>query len=223
LRGASAYCRSAPASSGLARSRSWPGRFSDPRFGLSHLPHEGLITTRIPPDFALAVAALAALVALVQSLRLVFRSWLRSRRIALARERGALGEVRAEALLRRLGFSVLGRQVVGRYGLGVDGEALLVELRADYLVEAGGRRFVAEVKTGVFAPRLETAATRRQLLEYRIGFDVDGVLLVDAEAERVRVVDFPLPGSAPAAPGFAVRAFWLVVGIAAGALFTALR
>jgi hypothetical protein len=184
---------------------------------------KGLVTTRIPPDLVLVVAVLAAFIALVQSLRLAFRSWIRSRRIASARERGALGEVRAEALLRRLGFAIVGRQVVGRYGLGVDGEALVVELRADYLVEAAGRRFVAEVKTGVFAPRLETAATRRQLLEYRIGFDVDGVLLVDAEAERVRVVDFPLPGSAPAEPRLAARAFWLVVGIAAGALLTALR
>jgi hypothetical protein len=95
---------------------------------------------------------------------------------------------------------------------------MAVDVRADYVVGVSGRRYVAEVKTGVFAPRLETAATRRQLLEYRIAFDVDGVLLVDAETERVRLIEFPLPPAAPAGP-----LAWLVplvAGIAAGALGT---
>ena len=125
--------------------------------------------------------------------------------------------MRAEALLRRLGFTILGRQVGGGYGLGVDGERLEVDVRADYVVEANGRRYVAEVKTGVFAPRIETAATRRQLLEYRIAFDVDGVLLVDAEQERVQLVEFPLPVPPPRGS----RLAWLIAGIAAGVLVMA--
>lgn len=175
----------------------------------------------LPPDLILALAGVVALVAIVQTLRLAlraFRDGQRRRRLASARERGALGEVRAEALLRRMGFRIVGRQVAVTYGLGVDGERIPVDLRADYVVAGRGRRYVAEVKTGVFAPRLETAATRRQLLEYRIAFDVDGVLLVDAEAERVRLVEFPLP-AAPRHDGG--RLSWiagLVTGIAAGAL-----
>ena len=67
-----------------------------------------------------------------------------------------------------------------------DGRTLL---RADLLVTRNGRRYVAEVKTGRTAPRLDCAATRRQLLEYRIAFGVDGVLLVDAESDCVIVVE----------------------------------
>jgi hypothetical protein len=89
------------------------------------------------------------------------------------------------------------------------------------VVAGGGLRYVAEVKTGAFAPRLETAATRRQLLEYRIAFDVDGVLLVDADAERVRLVEFPLP-SGPRGQGAGRLGWmgmaWLMAGVAAGAL-----
>jgi hypothetical protein len=99
----------------------------------------------------------------------------------------------------------------------VDGAIVPVDLRADYVVEHGGRRYVAEVKSGVFAPRLETAATRRQLLEYRIAFAVDGVLLVDAEEGRVRRVEFPLPLRAPRGG----RLAWLLVGVAAGVLVMA--
>jgi hypothetical protein len=175
---------------------------------------------RAPPELLLAVAGAVALVAIVQTLRLALRGWLRRRRLASARERGALGEVRAEALLRRLGYTILGRQVGVTYGLGVDGERVPVDLRADYVVAEGGRRYVAEVKTGVFAPRIETAATRRQLLEYRIAFDVDGVLLVDADAERVRLIEFPLPVGARSGGegGWLGWAAGVVAGIAAGVL-----
>jgi hypothetical protein len=50
---------------------------------------------------------------------------------------------------------------------------------------------VVEVKTGALAPKIETSATRRQMLEYRVAFDVDGVLLVDAESGTVHEVTFP--------------------------------
>jgi hypothetical protein len=173
----------------------------------------------IPPDLLLAAVALAALWAIVQTARLAFRPWMKRRRLAAAREQGAAGEVRAEVLLRRLGFSILGRQVGVSYSVGVDGAEVAIDLRADYVVSEGGRRYVAEVKTGVFAPRIETAATRRQLLEYRVAFDVDGVLLVDAEANRVRLVEFPLPGGARERRGSG-RGAWLLVGIAAGVLAT---
>ena len=73
----------------------------------------------------------------------------------------------------------------------VDGESWEVLCRADLLVEdADGARFVAEVKTGRMAPEPTRPATRRQLLEYWLVFPVDGVLLVDMAAGRVRAVRF---------------------------------
>lgn len=65
-----------------------------------------------------------------------------------------------------------------------------IELRADLLVRQGARRFVADVKTGAEAPKITTAATRRQLLEYRVAYAVDGVLLVDMASRRVHLVEF---------------------------------
>ena len=66
-------------------------------------------------------------------------------------------------------------------------------MRADYLVEQDGERLVAEVKTGAEAPELSTAATRRQLLEYRVAFAVEGVLLVCPERGTIQRVEFPFP------------------------------
>ena len=98
-----------------------------------------------------------------------------------------------------------------------DGAAQTVDVRADLIVTRGGRRFVAEVKTGELAPRLATVATRRQLLEYAHAFDVDGVLLVDPEAGRVAEVTFPMRHAArPLARPWLV----LALGVAVGAVAT---
>jgi Holliday junction resolvase-like predicted endonuclease len=172
----------------------------------------------ISTEVAAALGAALLLFALVQSLRLAGARWAVRARLRRARERGAEGEERAEALLLRRGYAILGRQVARSYGIGIDGRVMEVDLRADFLVAHEGRRFVAEVKTGRLAPRLDTPATRRQLLEYRVAFDVSGVLLVDAESERVHAVEFPLPSRTRAR---ASRVPWIALGVLVGVALTA--
>jgi hypothetical protein len=62
---------------------------------------------------------------------------------------------------------------------------------------------------------LSSAATRRQLLEYRLAFDVDGVLLVDVETGEVSEVEFNLPTEIRPPP-WDLRLLWLAAGIALG-------
>jgi hypothetical protein len=124
-------------------------------------------------------------------LRAYGRRWLRRRRGVARSARARWGETSAQILLESRGYAILGAQAVGTYTLSIDSESIEVPLRTDYLVERHGLRYVAEVKTGRLAPLIRTPATRRQLLEYRFAFDVDGVLLVDAEQQRVHVVRFP--------------------------------
>lgn len=99
-------------------------------------------------------------------------------------------EIDAAGVLRSAGYHILDAQVEHHWTILLDGEAHSVELRADYLVSRGPKRFVAEVKSGRSAPSISTAATRRQLLEYRVAYPVDGILLVDMEAVEIHVVDF---------------------------------
>ena len=139
-------------------------------------------------------AALAAVLALVLILLLVGRVLGRWRRGFVARERGQVasrGERDAEELLGELGYQVIDRQVSLHWSIECDGQPHPVDLRADMLVERDGQRYVAEVKTGLSAPSLRLAATRRQLLEYAIAYQVDSVLLVDMAARTVREVRFP--------------------------------
>jgi hypothetical protein len=173
----------------------------------------------VPPQVWLAVLGAACLLALVQSLRLVWRPWGIRRRLARSRQQGAAGELQAERLLQRLGYRILGRQVEVTYDLAIDGNPHAVGLRADFVVADHRGRYVAEVKTGEWAPRIETSATRRQLLEYQLAFrslSLRGVLLVEPDADRVRLVEFPL--SREEAPHGETGIAWLVAGIAAGTL-----
>jgi len=115
------------------------------------------------------------------------RSWVRlgvstRTRLALRAERDA------ERLLVEHGYRIEARQPRTRWELFVDGEPVGFDLRADLLLTRGGRRWIAEVKTGAHAPDLATPATRRQLVEYALAYDVDGVLLVDMEHGAVREV-----------------------------------
>lgn len=104
--------------------------------------------------------------------------------------RGARAERLAAHLLSRAGYRVLDAQLEHEWAVHCDGEPITIALRADYLVERDSRRFIAEVKSGRSAPRIEHADTRRQLLEYDIAYDVDGVLLVDMEARSIRRIEF---------------------------------
>ena len=141
------------------------------------------------PLTALLFAGLFAALALYVSA--VLRKALRARKLRRRFIRAANTEAQAPALLRERGYAVLGAQVRGDYCLTVDGRPFPVELRADYVVSRDKKRYVAEVKSGKLAPRLATAATRRQLLEYLMAFEVDGVLLVDGEARQIHEVEFP--------------------------------
>jgi hypothetical protein len=173
----------------------------------------------IPPEVLGLVAALAVAIAVIQALVLAVRRWARRRRMSLRMERAVAGEERAAGLLEREGYSVLGAQAVVEHPVRIDDRLVRIALRADYLAERGGRRYVVEVKTGSLAPKIETSATRRQMLEYRLAFDVDGVLLVDAESGTVHEVTFPtldrFGGTSRGASG------WRVVVIAAVAVAAA--
>ena len=137
----------------------------------------------------LVAALLLAAIGLVVATRRWHLRWTRRRRWARAQS----AESQAPLLLEKLGYVVLGAQVEETYSLLLDGQPMIVTLRADYVVGRGGKSYIAEVKSGRAAPRLNTAATRRQLLEYRMAFDVDGILLVNGETQQVHEVVFPLP------------------------------
>lgn len=127
---------------------------------------------------------------LIVGLYLAWRARLRRAHMLDAARRGKALEAQAPALLLDAGYRVVEDQAQVRYEFLVDGEVLPVILRADFVAERDGRRFVVEVKSGE-AARPTRRETRRQLLEYCLHYPVDGVLLLDVEAQRLSTVEFP--------------------------------
>lgn len=189
-------------SNGRKVAAQWPGTYS------------GSMDRGLLAYFLAALAVCALLIQLV--LGRVRRA--RARWRAKQRSRRAFrGERDAETLLARLGYDIEDRQVPIVWTIVCDGEQHSVELRADLIARRGNDRFVAEVKTGRRAPQLTTPATRRQLLEYRLAYDVDGVLLVDPEAGRVSSIEFPLTGGAgPRGSSASGLALAFIIGAALG-------
>src|SRR5512142_3549926 len=93
----------------------------------------------------LGILIILTLLAVV--LGLVARDWAarlgRRRRWSRAR----VAESAAQHMLAQFGYEVLGTQVPGEYTLCVDGQAVSVVLRADFIVARQVRQYVAEVKS----------------------------------------------------------------------------
>lgn len=157
----------------------------------------------------LAMALVVVIVTLGVAVRRSYRRWARRRQWSRAQQ----AETAAFRRLRNLGYDILGAQVPASYELLVDGQPTTISLRADYVVERHGKTYVAEVKSGQWAPSLANAATRRQLLEYRLAFRVDGVLLVDGETRRVHQIVFPSQSQSPSAAWSGRRLGVLALGL----------
>jgi CheY-like chemotaxis protein len=132
-----------------------------------------------------------------------WRAYKTAKAASKAAKNGLRAEKEAEKLLKKLGYVLLQRQPPASYWAVVDDEPQNIKLSGDLLVELKGKTYLAEVKTGK-AVKLDHAETRRQLLEYQLAFGVDGLLLVDMEALKVRSIRFPAPK--PAAKAVAATA-----------------
>ena len=163
----------------------------------------------MPYVLAVLVGALLAL--------LVARSWRRNR-IRRRFRRARQGEIEAEGLLEARGFTILDQQTRRDAHMFVAGVRTQYGVRADLLVSRRWRTYVVEVKTGKSAPDPRLSATRRQLLEYSLVYEADGLLLVDMSARDIHEIRFP----ARTTTSWNRRLTWILLGAALGAGLEAL-
>jgi hypothetical protein len=136
--------------------------------------------------FAISLTVAAVFVAAL----VVARAWLAKRHQLACMTRGRQAEAAARALLIRRGYEIEGVQVRRRCFVLCDSRALVYDVIADLVVRRDGKRFVADAKTGACANILDRS-TRRQLIEYALVFECDGVLLVNPIRGTVEEVEFP--------------------------------
>ncbi|OGB89849.1 hypothetical protein A2625_05305 [candidate division WOR-1 bacterium RIFCSPHIGHO2_01_FULL_53_15] len=98
-----------------------------------------------------------------------------------------------ENLLRRRGYQILGKNQKESILVNVDGQDHLSSLEAEYTVERSGKKFVVVVKRGEGSFDPTEPGFRRKLIEYARAFGLNGILLVDPEAEEIHTVSFKFP------------------------------
>ena len=120
--------------------------------------------------------------------RIVSTAW-RRWRIARRFKRGLIAEKHAAKYLRRHGYKILAAQLQETITVYVNSEAQESKVRADFLVRKGWKTYIVEVKSGQQGT-VRQAATRRQLLEYKLVYEPDGIILLDMEHHNLQKIDF---------------------------------
>ena len=104
-------------------------------------------------------------------------------------KRAKAAEKKAVVLLQKWGYTVLDVQLREKVVITIDGKPHESTIRADVLVRKGFKRYIVEVKTGQqTSPTLPNV--RRQLLEYWLVYQPDGMLLLDMEKEVLKEICF---------------------------------
>lgn len=134
---------------------------------------------------------LAAILVAVAWATLGMKAWFERRAFRRLMQRAYSLEKKALRFLEERGFQCLGEQVERDSFFVCDGQKIPFRVRVDYLLERGGRRYVAEVKTGKQVEDFEKPAVRRQLLEYALLFAPWPILFIDGENQRIHEVSFP--------------------------------
>lgn len=115
----------------------------------------------------------------------VYRNWCMSRRF----KRGEAAEKKAVRFLQRQGYRILAAQLEETITVYVDGVPQKSKVRADYFVRKGRKKYIVEVKSGQQGT-VRLPNVRRQLLEYKLVYRPDGVLLLDMEHRTLQEIRF---------------------------------
>lgn len=102
-------------------------------------------------------------------------------------------EKNAEGILRKAGFTILGKRLKETIITNVDGKDHLGYLEADYTVSKNKRKYVVVVHTGEGSPDANEPNFRRTLLEYTRVFSSHDLLVLDLNRGEIHSINFRFP------------------------------
>ncbi|HAR61889.1 MAG: hypothetical protein DKM50_08030 [Candidatus Margulisiibacteriota bacterium] len=118
------------------------------------------------------------------------RSLIRSHKFSRQKILSQKAEIAGAQLLQDKGFEVVEYQSAKNISIHVNNTEHSYRICADFLVQKDEYRFVAEIKNGLQNADISNIQTRRQLLEYYLAYDVDGILLVDMLNRNISLIQF---------------------------------
>lgn len=110
----------------------------------------------------------------------------------------------AADLLREEGYRIMARAAVKFIDFDLDGKKHRQKVKADLVARRGLRKYVVEVNAKD-SGSVRNADLRRRLLEYKLAFAPSGIMTIDVDRERIRLITIS-------------NRRWLTALVAAGAL-----
>jgi Holliday junction resolvase-like predicted endonuclease len=123
----------------------------------------------------------------------------------------------AQHLLEQQGYKIISVQQRIPVITKVDEREYQNHVKADFIVQRDGLKYVVDVKTGAQVKKPTNADIRRQLLEYYLIYRTDGVLLVDMENKKIHTIEFDIKQ-----PNYCYNSIKYLLAMVVGAVFALL-
>ncbi|MEA2022383.1 MAG: hypothetical protein U9N08_07910 [Candidatus Caldatribacteriota bacterium] len=101
-----------------------------------------------------------------------------------------MAEKEAEKLLQKKGYTIVDIQKSKPILITIGDKIHRYLIRIDYLVRKNGKVYVVEVKSGEKNPYITNRETRRQMLEYYLAYQPNGIILLNMRNKSISEVKF---------------------------------
>jgi Holliday junction resolvase-like predicted endonuclease len=117
-------------------------------------------------------------------------NWLRTKKLKQRFSKSRQAEKEAEKILRKKGYTIIDAQKSKPLHISIGDKIHRYLVRIDYLVRKRGKVYVVEVKNGEKVPYITNRETRRQMLEYYLAYQPNGIILLNMKNKSISEVKF---------------------------------
>ena len=136
--------------------------------------------------------------------------WFNARSLKKRFARSKRAEREAEKFLKKKGFAIVDSQKSKPILITIGDKIHRYLIRIDYLVRKKGKIYVVEVKSGEKSPYITNRETRRQMLEYYLAYQPNGIILLNMKSKSIAEVKFQFEKKSHQ---WIIKLFWFVAGI----------
>ena len=116
--------------------------------------------------------------------------WINAKKLKKRFSKSRLAEKEAGKLLQKKGYTIVDIQKSKPILITIGDKIHRYFIRIDYLVRKKGKVYVVEVKNGEKNSYITNRDTRRQMLEYFLAYQPNGILLLNMKNKRISEVKF---------------------------------
>lgn len=136
--------------------------------------------------------------------------WINARKLKKRFAKSRQAEKEAENFLKKKGYTIVDIQKSKSILIAIGDKIHRYLIRIDYLVRKKGKIYVVEVKSGEKNPYITNRETRRQMLEYYLAYQPNGIILLNMKNKSISEVKFQFEKTSR---HWIIKLFYFLAGI----------